>query len=245
MSQWLFDEQFYLDINKARWEVASSVLETLNSNDSFSIRTCLDIGCGPGWFSERIVKMGIAVNGLDGRMELVEEARRRCPSAHFTHLNIEDSTGLSGIAEADLVFCFGTLYHVENPFMLLRNLYALTRKVLLIESIIVPSNHPCAWFVDEGRNETQGLTYRSMVLSKPALFAVLSRVGFNFVYQYRGQLRHQDFIESPQKHARRTIVLAAHKEFEMDSWERCETVEWPKFDYSWEIRVEKKGVKCE
>jgi SAM-dependent methyltransferase len=231
----MFDKQFYLDINKARWEVAHSVLRTLKTDARISIETCLDIGCGPGWFAKRIAEMGIVVQGVDGRLHLIEEARKRCYSAQFSCLNIEDTAKLLSLAPADLVFCFGILYHVENPFLLLRNLYSLTKQILLIESIFIPSDYPCAWLVDESKNETQGLSYHSFLLSNSALVAILKRIGFENIYQYQGRIDHRDFVENKQIQARRAILLASHAKMEIDQFEACSQVDLPKFDFTQKV----------
>ena len=237
MKELLFDKPFYIDINRARWRVAKKTIAELSGQGAGSIKTCLDIGCGPGWFAERIHRMGIEVTGLEGRRDLIEIAEKRCPDVDFRWLNLEESQKLLQVPAADLVFSFGILYHVENPFLMLRNLHLLTKKYLMIESIVVPSKYPCAWFVDEGKNETQGLSYHSMVLSDPALCAILNRIGFDWVYRFKGRLQHQDFVDTKGKHARRTMIIASCTELSIDDWERCENVFWPKFDYTKHVEI--------
>lgn len=232
MRKLLFDEPYYLQINEARWSVANDVLETLINTGRAPINTCIDIGCGPGWFTERIHRMGIHVRGLEGRKELVEIASSRCPEASFVNIDLEDAHRLRNVPPADLVFCFGLLYHIENPFMLLRNLYALTRRLLFIESIFVPSDHPCAWLVEEGRNETQGLTHHSFILSRPSLIAILQRVGFPFIYQYHGTVAHPDFSHSVNKHPRRGIFIAAKEEIDLINFTAVSPVSLTKFDFT-------------
>lgn len=238
MTQLLFDEPYYIDINQARWAVAERVLRHLQTTEQEPIQTCLDVGCGPGWFSERIARLGIEVTGLEGRKELADIAAERCPAASFRHVDIEDGDKLRAIAPADLVFCFGILYHVENPFMLLRNLHALTRHQLFIESIFIPSDHPCAWLVAEGRNETQGLTHYSFILSRPSLMAILQRVGFPFVYQYNGPVAHQDFNQAEGKHPRRGIFLASKTELGLTNFEPVFSIPLAKFDFTKRVTIE-------
>jgi 2-polyprenyl-3-methyl-5-hydroxy-6-metoxy-1,4-benzoquinol methylase len=238
MSKLLFDEPYYLEINSARWAVAEQVFKFIVENDHIPAKTCLDVGCGPGWFAGRISKMGFAVTGLEGRPELAEIATQRYPAAIIKQLNIEEPGQLSKLSPADIVLCFGILYHVENPFMLLRNLHALTNQILFLETIVVPSEYPCAWLVDEGRNETQGLSHHAFILSKPALVAILQRVGFSCVLEYKGPVPHQDFSESAHQHKRRCIFVASHAEIILDQFEKITQPSLPKFDFTKTILLE-------
>jgi SAM-dependent methyltransferase len=237
MRKLLFDEPYYIEINEARWAVAERVLKHIRSKGEIALQTCLDVGCGPGWFSERISKMGIAVTGLEGRRELIDMAVQRCPQAKFKHLDLEEPDQLQDLSPADMVFCFGLLYHVENPFKLLRRLYALAGHILFIESIVVPSDYPCAWLVEEGKNETQGLSHHSFILSRPALIGILQRVGFPFVYRYHGVVMHPDFMESEGLHPRRGIFLASKVQLSIDSFQSDSPILLPKFDFSKKVII--------
>ena len=123
----LFDQPYYLEINEARWAAAERIISSLPA-----IETCIDAGCGPGWFAERLAKRGLVVFGFDGRAELAEEARRRVPRAIFSTVDIASLQAAAFLPRADLVFCFGLLYHLENPFAAVRSLYQASARLLLI-----------------------------------------------------------------------------------------------------------------
>ena len=63
--------------------------------------------------------------GVDGRQENVEEAQRRFPQIPFRICNAQESA-LRDLGRFDLVFCFGLLYHLENPLIAIRQLCAMT-----------------------------------------------------------------------------------------------------------------------
>jgi hypothetical protein len=65
---------------------------------------------------------------------------------------------MGGLGVADLIFCFGLLYHTENPFQVIRNIERLTGQRLLLEPPAFPSHEPVLRFVDEGPYLDQGLT---------------------------------------------------------------------------------------
>lgn len=202
----LFDQPYYLEINEARWASAKKIVSSLPS-----METCIDAGCGPGWFAERLAKMGLVVFGIDGRVELTEEARRRVPGAIFSTIDITSLQATAFLPKADLVFCFGLLYHLENPFAAIRALCQASSRFLLIETQIAPEEGAGFQLVSEGKNETQGLTYHSLIPSRTALVKMLYVAGFSHVMRYTGAVNHIDFIDSPSRRHRREIFLASRE----------------------------------
>ncbi len=197
----LFDEPYYLRINEVRWGLALYVL----GGQDIQIGTCLDVGCGPGWFAERLVGERLAVDAVDGRPELVSEGARRVPQARFICANLESDGLALARPSYDFVLCFGLLYHTENPFKVIRNIAPLTRGVLLVESMLLPDDGPYLVLHSEGHNETQGLTYHALVPSRTALVKMLQVTGLQ-VYEYRGTLEHEDFVETAERYRRRGVL---------------------------------------
>jgi tRNA (mo5U34)-methyltransferase len=229
MSRLLFDEPYYLAINEARWRVAERVVVALRVQASLT--TCLDVGSGPGWFSERLVGLGLRVTGIDGRHELAEEARRRVPGAAFQAVDAESEPAMAALGRFDLVFCFGLLYHTENPFRVLRNLERATGSVLLLETQVLPGDEPILRLIGEGHNETQGLTYHSLVASRSALVRMLDTAGYTWVGRYTGTIDHPDFLDTPERHPRRAVYLAARRPFDAPDVETEPRVVVGKYDY--------------
>lgn len=200
----LFDQNYYLDINHARWNAILPLLSVLDFN------SCIDVGCGPGWFSERLCGFSNSVLGLDGRHELVEEAARRVPQASFVTCDITSTNLCQDVRlSADLVFCLGLLYHLENPFQAIRNLQSMTHRYLLIETQLLPSSSCDLRLVAEGENITQGLHYYSIVPSRSSLIRMLYASGFAHVYSCGLDISHPDFIDTPSCIHRREFFLAS------------------------------------
>ena len=199
----LFDQSYYVEINKARWSISKNIIGRLPE-----LKTCTDVGCGPGWFAEKLVQMGLTVFGVDGRLELVEEARRRVPHARFNIMDITSAEVTLSMTPTDLVFCFGLIYHLENPFSAIRNLHSITKKYLFIETQIAPGDNNNFVLVSEGKNATQGLNFHALVPSRRALVKMLYVSGFTSVYRFTGPIGHNDFIDEPNRIHRREIFLA-------------------------------------
>ena len=204
----IFDSEHYLAINVARWEAAAALIRTLPGP---GLENAYDVGCGPGWFTEKLLELDVDVTGLEVRPELLAEARRRVPGATFLEFNADHPLAPQSFPAADLVFCFGLLYHLENPFNAIRSLRALTRRFCLIESIMVPEDQPIVWLVEESSNTNQGFTHFALIPSRTALVKMLYAAGFEHVYEFQGEVGHPDFVESGMHYKRRRILLASHQ----------------------------------
>ncbi len=86
----------------------------------------LDYGCGTGTDMAWMRRRGMAVEGVDGTVEFVKEARRLCPGASIRHERFE-SVSLPERAY-DGVWCHGALIHV--PPDVLRGQLEKIRRVL-------------------------------------------------------------------------------------------------------------------
>src|SRR5580765_2579479 len=117
---------------------------------------------------------GPKVIGVDGRQQNVEEARRRFPEIAFRHCDAQDAA-LRALGQFDLVFCFGLLYHLENPLLTIRHLHAMTTKLLLVEAVIFPGEEPIMALVDEGMTEDQGLNHFAFYPTEACLIKMLYR----------------------------------------------------------------------
>lgn len=222
-----FDQPYYIEINEARWSFAKSIVSKLPN-----VKTCTDVGCGPGWFADRLSEMGLDVTGIDGRKELVNEATRRVPKARFETLDIMSNEVTLQLPPADLVFCFGLLYHLENPFAAIRNLYCLTDKYLFIETQIAPGHGHNLILVSEGTNETQGLNFHAVIPSRIALLKMLYVAGFKSVHRFTGEIIHNDFVDTPNRLHRREVFLAVKLScFTLPDFEREIEPHTPKIDY--------------
>src|SRR5215475_9077416 len=135
----IFDQQHYDELNAARKDATNEVLGCANA--SLGLKTALDVGCGVGYFCDFLAQFGLAVTGVEGRAENAEEARRRNPAVNFHVMNAEDEA-IRTLGTFDLVFCFGLLYHLENPLRAVRNLRSLAGKLLLVEGLCYPSHEP-------------------------------------------------------------------------------------------------------
>ena len=199
-----FDMEHYRLINERRREFLDSLFGGVLAGRQYA-RTA-DLGCGYGFFSDFLAQRGNSVDAYDGRPENVSEAARRYPSIPFRVWNIEDKAGRP-IQPYDLVLCFGLLYHLENPFLAVRNLATVTKETAIIETVVAEHPMPAAVLYDEpARGEAQALHFLALIPTESALIKMLAAAGFPFIYRPSPLPNHPDFIPGAPK--RRTVLIA-------------------------------------
>ena len=201
-----FDQPHYRALIQARGAMLRKATRKLMP--ALGLASAVDAGCGVGFFAQTLAELGLTVSGFDGRRQNVEEARRRFPAIPFETGDVEDP-GIQMLGKFDLVFCFGLLYHVENPFRAIRNLHGLTGKCLLLESMVVPGERSELLLREEPRVEDQSLTDVACYPSENALVKMLYRAGFAKVYRVTPLPDHEDFRETAEHGRRRTMLLAS------------------------------------
>ncbi len=211
-----FDQPHYNALNEARGAVLGPLLASLSEN--VGLHTVVDVGSGLGYFSALLKDLGFDVLAVDGRPGNVEEAKRRYPKIEFRIADAED-TGIRSLGKFDLVLCLGLLYHLENPFLAIRNLFEMAQKVAIIEGICFPSDEPILAVRDEGKTEDQGLRYVALYPSESALVKLLYRSGFSYVYRMRKMPDHPHYRDSSVRKKSRTVLVAARVPLSTDSLE--------------------------
>jgi SAM-dependent methyltransferase len=201
-----FDIRVARDYNKTRQDFTKSFLESVESQ--VKLISALDVGCGVGYFSKFLSEMGFRVVALDGREENVIEGGRRYPDITFIAQDVEHPS-LPGIGVFDFVLCVGLLYHLENPFRAIRNLYSMTGQVLLVETMCVPDSRPMMDLLDESHSENQGLNYVAFYPSESCIVKMLYRTGFPFVYCFKRLPADERFSSSLSRKRLRTFLVAS------------------------------------
>ncbi len=202
----VFDEPIQTDMRKAKTDFLRREIPPLQA--SLGLHTAFDIGCGVGYFSAMLRDMGFQVVAVDGREENIGEARDRHPGIDFRVADAEDPS-LPAIGKFDLVLCVGLLYHLENPLRAFRNLHAMTGKLLIVESMAIPSDKPFFVLLDEGPLADESLRALSCYPSEGAIIKMAYRAGFPHVYRFRELPDQEDFRRSFGRDRARTMVAAS------------------------------------
>lgn len=105
-------------------EVRQRAIEALAVINHLSLREprILEVGCGTGWLSERLCKVG-KVTGIDLSPKAIDIARRRNASAEFIAGDFYDHD--FGNTLFDLVVCAETLFYVHDQQLFMAKLASL------------------------------------------------------------------------------------------------------------------------
>jgi FkbM family methyltransferase len=204
--QTIFDQTHYLRLIKSRGALIRRLVPELRN--ALGLRTALDAGCGIGFFAKILEECGLDVRAFDGREENVNEARRRYPQIPFDLGDVQDPD-IRQIGSFDLVLCFGLLYHLENVFLAIRNLHAMSSKGLLLESMCLPDAKPWMLLRYEPALEDQSLTDMAFYPSEGCIVKMLYRAGFSAVYRVQPLPDDENFRESSTIARRRTVLFAS------------------------------------
>ena len=106
-------------------------------------RRVLDVACNCGGFSVEAAKSGADyVLGIDIVDKYVEQANfvkraLELENVEFRKLGIEDIDP-SDVGTFDVSFCFGILYHLENPVSAMRNVAEVTDHIMVVDTALNP-----------------------------------------------------------------------------------------------------------
>jgi len=222
VSSWPFDHPAARRLTAARQAFLRRLLAQLPDRP---LRTALDAGCGVGYFSGFLRELGLEVVAFDGRPDTVAEAQRRFPEINFRVADVE-SPGIRDFGRFDLVLCMGLLYHTENPFLVVRNMHALARSLLVIETMCIPGRAPVLLLRDEVTSVDQGLRRVALYPTEAVVVAMLYRAGFPHVYRSADPPEHPDFRPGLFRRRKRTIVVASQAPLSAASLRRAPDLLW-------------------
>jgi 2-polyprenyl-3-methyl-5-hydroxy-6-metoxy-1,4-benzoquinol methylase len=117
--------------------IGDTVAEALG--DDLASSTILDLGCNSGYFSLDLAARGARqVDGLDPRAENI--ARAQFVQEHYqpanTSFGVGDADTPAPGAQWDVVLNLGVLYHVLDPFHLMRRTYELCRRFAIVDTVV-------------------------------------------------------------------------------------------------------------
>lgn len=182
----LFDWPFYEAITRAR-------LDHLEELDlPIQDRTVLDVGCGIGRLSDFFVQRGCDVMCVDGRAENIEQLHRHYPGRRAAVIDVE-TDDLAGFGSFDIVFCYGLLYHLADPFAFLRRVAPIARELLILETCVSDAEAPMVALVRDPDDPTMALHALASRPSPAYVATALMASGLEHVYTSLTRPEHPDF----------------------------------------------------
>jgi SAM-dependent methyltransferase len=170
-------------------------------------KSVLDIACCSGGFSVEAARSGTSrVLGIDVVDRYLEQARfirdtLGLGNLDFRKMHIEDLSPET-VGTFDVTFCFGLLYHLENPVLAMRRVSEVTSKVLVVDTDLLPPKvtKKAMWRMNvQGpsspgdQNETTGLWRTEEIVqftpSAGAVMRLMQFLGFSRVEHLEPRLK--------------------------------------------------------
>jgi 2-polyprenyl-3-methyl-5-hydroxy-6-metoxy-1,4-benzoquinol methylase len=144
-------------------------------------KSVLDVGCGVGHLARFFVGQGCDVLCVDGRKENIDRLRTLYPERKARLFDVENEH-VADLGTFDIVFVYGLLYHLENPFRAIRELGAVCREMLLLETMVVDHAFPVVRMQEETSTYSQALAGVGCRPSPSFVALALRTAGFSHVY---------------------------------------------------------------
>lgn len=183
-----------IQINEAR----------MNHLDSLGLnirnKRVLEVGGGIGLLTKFFEERNCEILFTDSRPENILEAKKRYPKRKTMLLDLEKPLNIKNLKTFDIIFCYGTLYHLSNPNQAIHNLSRVCKGIILLETVLDLGENNNIRVVTERNSVTQA----SGKGCRPTRKSVLELLKKNFGYSYitKTQPRYPDFIlnwKSPPK----------------------------------------------
>lgn len=208
----LFDSAYYQGMNQARLthlETLGLVLES---------KSVIDIGSGPGDMAQYFITKDCRVVCVDGRQDNIDRLKERYPGLEGHVADVQFPNVLDKFGKFDIVFCYGLLYHTENPLQVLRNMYNVCDGFLLLETMTCDTTLPVMSLSDESLTATQALDGLACRPSEAFMTLAMLEIGFKYVYTTRTMPDHPQFQYKRlnnmdwfrDNNPMRTIMVASH-----------------------------------
>jgi SAM-dependent methyltransferase len=163
---WSFLDPNSLAINEARIDHLRSLELPLTG------KSVLEVGAGIGLLTGYFEEQGCRMLSTDARPENLAEITRRYPHRKVARLDLEHPEEVAALGRFDVVFCYGTLYHLGTPEAALRALSEVS-DMILVESSLSAQDGAAVIGVEESSALNQAFSRRG---SRPTRAWVLAKL---------------------------------------------------------------------
>jgi FkbM family methyltransferase len=181
-----FDTPEALELNRARIDHLRSLNLPLRG------KRVLDVGCGVGHLAQFFVEQGCDVQCVDARKENIERLRELYPGLKARVFDLERDP-VEELGRFDIVFAYGLLYHLEDPFRALRNLASICTELFLLETMVADHPLPLVRMAEETSTYSQAMRNVGSRPTPSFVVLALRSAGFRHIYGPRTPPAHRDF----------------------------------------------------
>jgi hypothetical protein len=183
--QEIFWSPHYLRHNQRRLERLASLGLDL------AAQTVLEVGAGIGDHTSFFLDRGSSVIVSDAQQQNLDLLRARYPELEIRRIDLDDAPEEPVIV--DIVYCYGTLYHLKRPTEAIAWMARCARKLLLVETCVAYGEmdeiHP---FEERAGQPDNALAGHGCRPTRAWVQRALS-TGFPYVYCTTTQPWHEEF----------------------------------------------------
>jgi SAM-dependent methyltransferase len=167
----------------------------------------LEVGAGVGDHTQYFLDRGCRVTITEAREQNLRLLRKRYEGADIRCLNLEDPDPLEG-APFDVVYCYGTLYHLSKPASAIRFLSDNCSRTLLLETCVSFGEELSVNQTAERRRDpSQALSGTGCRPTRPWVMQELQK-HFEFAYVPLTQPNHEEFPIDWTQSSTHTVALS-------------------------------------
>ncbi len=203
----MFLEPNAIKLNNARMEHLASL------NLAIAGKRVLEVGGGIGLLTPFFDELGCDVLSTEARPDNVKEMARRRPGKQVDVLDLDTETDLSRFGQFDIVFCYGTLYHLANPRGALQAMAGACSDMLLLETCTSPGTHVDSHPVRESQSINQALRLIGCRPTRPWIMEQLKEL-WGYAYISNTQPNSDEFETdwaTPSKHGNHRAVFVGSR----------------------------------
>ena len=175
-------------------------------------KTVLEVGSGFGKLTHFFEEQGCRILSTEGRPDnvAVNLARHPWRKDRVVHIDLLIEGSHDHLGPFDIVFCYGTIYHLSNPAIVLADLARTCGDLLLLESRVSPVDNGLPNFKPEGDAINTSMDGTACRPARDWLMAEM-RKHFPFVYITQTQPDDPEFVlewPAPEPDARAVFVAS-------------------------------------
>lgn len=130
-----FKEPDALKINEERLKHLASLKLSLHN------KSVLEVGAGIGLHTIFFEKLNCDILSTDARQENIDYIQSHYKNRKVKLLQVAKLDDYNDIGQFDIVYCYGLLYHTDEPRKVLESLSKVCRGQLLLETCVTPGDH--------------------------------------------------------------------------------------------------------
>lgn len=155
-------------------------------------KTVIEVGAGIGDHTSFFIDRGCQVIITEGRPANLAILKRKYPDFRVELLDL-DNFDPAFNDQAEIVYCYGTLYHLRRPAQAMAALSKCCTAMLLLETCVSFGTHLAVNLIEEpSYNHTQAVSGIGCRPTRPWIYTELKRY-FDYVYFPVTQPWHKEF----------------------------------------------------